>query len=122
MRYIFMSYCLTVCMFNKANIGCMDNSYHLAKKGDTKAMHYVSCNCPCNQKTILRKGQCLTCQHYHLPHPCFMMSHNQETMHIESYGPLTTASSTYVLEENTGLIKEIITRYQRSERRFRHLR
>lgn len=51
----------------RAEIGCMDNSYH----GDTnhgydyKSYHYVSCYCPCHKYVqTMDRGCCLKCGHY----------------------------------------------------------
>lgn len=60
---------LFVCFINiplQAKIGCMDNSWHLAKPFDNKEYHYVSCNCPC-QEIIQDRGRCLYCRHFHKP-------------------------------------------------------
>lgn len=63
---LFFLVCLGIVSL-KAEIGCMDNSYH----GDTnygydyKAYHYVECYCPC-QKYVqdMDRGYCLKCGHY----------------------------------------------------------
>lgn len=63
---IFIAWIISNKLFGA--VGCMDNSWHLQKKYDTKSFHYVQCNCPCYQhKTLKTAGLCLQCQHYHMP-------------------------------------------------------
>lgn len=47
-------------------IGCMDNSQHLKQKFDTKAYHYVSCDCPCRSKAP-GTNRCARCGHLMVP-------------------------------------------------------
>lgn len=50
----------------QARIGCMDNSNHLEKFGDTKSYHYVACTCPCQRyKQLADRNTCTKCGHYH---------------------------------------------------------
>lgn len=48
------------------SIGCMDNSYHMQQKGDTKEFHYVYCSCPC-KNVISKRGKCIRCGHFGRP-------------------------------------------------------
>lgn len=49
-------------------IGCIDNSYHMEKKGDPKTFHYVKCNCDCQKYAASAvRGICPKCGHYHDP-------------------------------------------------------
>jgi len=51
-----------------AEVGCMDNSFHLKQWPDFKQYHYVTCNCPCEQYAHLaERDKCLKCGHYHAP-------------------------------------------------------
>ena len=61
-------------LLNKAACDCMDNSWHLQKKYDTKTYHLVNdCYCPCGKgpayKILASRGKCLTCGHYRDPRP-----------------------------------------------------
>lgn len=57
--------------------GCMDNSWHLDKKNDTKEYHYVQCNCDCkHQKILPDRGKCLMCGHYRYPRPFIIIKKN----------------------------------------------
>lgn len=56
-----------------AKIGCMDNSWHLQKKYDSKEYHYVACDCPCTD-TIANRNQCPCCDHYHDAEPWVMIT------------------------------------------------
>jgi hypothetical protein len=47
-------------------VGCMDNSQHLKQKFDTKAYHYVSCDCPCRSKGP-GTNRCGRCGHLIVP-------------------------------------------------------
>ena len=56
----------------KADMDCLDNSFHLDRScgPDFKKYHHVQCNCPCNR--YLRsfiKGRCEQCWHYRVPRP-----------------------------------------------------
>ncbi len=63
----------------KAEIGCMDNSWHLQKRYDYKEYHFVSCNCPCSKGKLLNdRGKCLSCQHYRDPQPFIIVTHNDQ--------------------------------------------
>lgn len=66
-------------------IGCMDNSKHLTERFDTKAYHYVQCNCPC-VKTIIVRNRCLKCQHYHDPVPLRIVAPQKLVMSRSRYG------------------------------------
>ncbi len=48
---------------------CMDNSYHLKKRCDTKDYHQVVCHCPCEKqyKILANRGQCMKCKHFRDP-------------------------------------------------------
>ena len=51
-------------------LGCIDNSYHLKKRFDTKQYHYVACSCPCEQYAhVSNRNKCLKCGHYHAKLP-----------------------------------------------------
>jgi hypothetical protein len=54
--------------------GCMDNSYHLQKRGDFKNYHYVTCACPCSRNKILADGRCLRCNHRRDAHSQIIVS------------------------------------------------
>jgi hypothetical protein len=60
---------LLVHVYLGAEIGCMDNSYHLQQENDTKTYHYVGCTCPCKRyKHYFYKGwYCSQCKHAHDP-------------------------------------------------------
>lgn len=54
----------------RAEMGCMDNSFHLdSSKGcDNKKYHYVQCSCPCNEyRQSFNRGCCDKCLHYRDP-------------------------------------------------------
>jgi hypothetical protein len=68
-RYIYIICMLLAHAYLGAEIGCMDNSYHLAQDNDTKTYHYVNCTCPCKRyKHYFYKGwHCSQCKHAHDP-------------------------------------------------------
>lgn len=82
MKTINKAVCIS-CIFTYsllAELGCMDNSYHLANLDDPKKMYVVTgadggpCSCPCSRycaqyKCSLRHGQCPVCKHYRVPRP-----------------------------------------------------
>lgn len=47
-------------------IGCMDNSQYLKQMYDTKAYHYVSCDCVCRSKGP-GTNRCARCGHLMVP-------------------------------------------------------
>lgn len=52
--------------FAQARKGCLDNSYHLARRNDPKIYHAVECNCECEKKFVmLPNGTCTKCWHRH---------------------------------------------------------
>lgn len=61
---------LCICAPAYAEIGCMDNSYHVQQDYDYKQYHYVRCTCPCKQyQHYMSKGyRCSKCGHAHDPH------------------------------------------------------
>ena len=61
-------------MVVKPKVGCVDNSYHLKQKYDSKEYHYVECNCPCDTHAAFGlkskyRNKCLECGHYHYADP-----------------------------------------------------
>ncbi len=51
-----------------AQMGCMDNSYHMKQTADNKAYHYVQCNCDCkHHQQSSDRGMCSKCGHYRDP-------------------------------------------------------
>lgn len=53
-----------------ARPGCLDNSYHLAKRGDPKTYHELKdiyqCDCECEKKYVMMAdGTCTKCMHRH---------------------------------------------------------
>ncbi len=55
-----------------AGIGCMDDSWHLARPFDAKEYHFVKCYCPC-RKISLARGECLDCGHKHDIQPMYII-------------------------------------------------
>lgn len=66
-----MVYSLSLITGLNAEVGCMDNSWHLEKKYDDHSYHYVSCNCPCSKryKIFADRGRCMQCRHFRDPKP-----------------------------------------------------
>lgn len=52
-----------------AQVGCMDNSYHMNPNVcDYKQLHYVQCNCPCQRyEHDFKRGKCVKCMHFSVP-------------------------------------------------------
>ena len=48
---------------------CLDNSWHLEKRYDSKNFHSVDCNCPCEKqyKIMEYRGKCSKCEHFRVP-------------------------------------------------------
>lgn len=62
---LIIGYALYTASLNGA-VGCMDNSQYLKQKFDTKAYHYVSCDCPCRSKGP-GTNRCARCGHLMVP-------------------------------------------------------
>ena len=78
---LFITMLLTLCPapLMQAEIGCMDNSYHLAQGYDPKTYHYVRCNCPCSRHTQSENRlQCSKCKHFRYPKPAIVIQTNRE--------------------------------------------
>ena len=66
----------------QAEIGCIDNSWHLAKAYDAKEYHLVpNCTCDCSRHEQFEdRGQCSKCKHFRDPRPYIFITHNKETL------------------------------------------
>jgi hypothetical protein len=64
--------------------GCMDNSWHLKKRYDNKAFHYVTasdggyCKCPCSKYIAqygkqFPRGRCPVCKHFRVTQPVIIL-------------------------------------------------
>lgn len=49
--------------------GCLDDSYRLTQRNDTKSFHQVTCDCPCEKKYAIvnRRSICSKCRHHRDP-------------------------------------------------------
>ncbi len=64
---------------NSAELGCLDNSYHLTESFDHKTYHPVDCTCPCGRYQsqglwTQSRSQCLECRHFHDPKPLIVVN------------------------------------------------
>jgi hypothetical protein len=58
-----------------AGVGCLDNSWRLLRRYDSKEYHVVSCNCPCDKYEQLEdRGRCIKCRHFHDAIPLYTVS------------------------------------------------
>lgn len=75
---------LTILGSAQAEVGCMDNSWHLQKKYDDHSYHYVSCNCPCSKryKIFADRGRCMQCRHFRDPKPYVVITSEAITEEI----------------------------------------
>lgn len=76
-----LKYLLFICVsivspFIIAAPDCLDNSWHMQKRGDLKDYHSVQCNCPCgiftssnNYRILADRNMCFKCKHYRNPRP-----------------------------------------------------
>lgn len=83
-RY-FLFFNLIVALINtgiRADMDCMDNSFHLDRScgPDFKRYHHVQCNCPCTRyaQSFIR-GRCEQCRHYRAPQPLEIVRYNKAT-------------------------------------------
>jgi len=76
---------------SNAQPGCMSKSQGLKQKFDTKAWHYVACNCDCAKNDpqglyAQKRTICIECRHRHEPRPLIIMSQTtpiRETTSLE---------------------------------------
>jgi len=76
-----------------AEVGCMENSWHLKQRYDNKEYHYVCgedngpCHCPCS-KYMAQAGkhtkkthwQCPVCKHIHVPRSLIVIRKPEEKL------------------------------------------
>ncbi len=98
----------TFCAYGQP--GCMSKSQNLKQKYDSKAWHYVACNCDCKKNApkglyAQKQNKCLECGHRHEPQPLIFMkqtvAHNQKT---SSFPPSAR-----------GVVQSAINRYRSSK-------
>ncbi|HSW73612.1 MAG TPA: hypothetical protein VLG71_00485 [Candidatus Limnocylindria bacterium] len=60
----------------RASIGCLDNSWHLQKRYDSKEYHPVKCTCACEKehKIYHDRNRCSKCMHFHDAKPVMVIS------------------------------------------------
>lgn len=72
----------------KAEIGCIDNSWHLAKAYDAKDYHLVQCNCQCSKHPqSADRGQCQKCKHFRDPRPYIIIQPSKSKKTGQSQDP-----------------------------------
>jgi len=73
---------LTLCSpapLMQAELGCIDNSRHLAAWGDPKDYHLVACTCPCARyQRLADRGQCTECHHFRDPRPFIIVEPSKD--------------------------------------------
>ncbi|MDR3551377.1 MAG: hypothetical protein P4L31_08240 [Candidatus Babeliales bacterium] len=73
---------LTLCPapLMRAETGCIDNSWHLARAYDPKTYHLVSnCTCPCSRYSQSEdRGRCSKCKHFRDPRPLIIIQPSKE--------------------------------------------
>ncbi|MGE0010224.1 MAG: hypothetical protein AB7F19_06840 [Candidatus Babeliales bacterium] len=71
--WLFLLFNILLILFStrmRADIDCMDNSFHLDRScgPDFKKYHHVQCNCPCSRyRHSFNRGRCEQCWHYRAP-------------------------------------------------------
>ena len=73
---------LTLCPapLMRAETGCIDNSWHLAKAYDAKEYHLVrNCTCPCSRYSQSDdRGKCSKCKHFRDPRPFIIIEPSKD--------------------------------------------
>jgi D-lyxose ketol-isomerase len=96
-----------------AAIGCMDNSYHLQKKYDTKSLHYVQCNCHCYAKKALPTAlKCIECGHYHMPRAWYIVNQDGSTIAVEEMQRMERTEQEQIAPDIRKVVATLIKRYQ----------
>lgn len=102
----------------KGSVGCMDNSQHLRQNFDTKAYHYVQCDCVCRSR-VPGTNQCTRCGHINVPQEQEYVSANAKpavakAMAVKGYG--VTGKADHELDnlmQNPDVkLKQLIAQYR----------
>jgi hypothetical protein len=101
---LIIAYVLYTATLNGA-VGCMDNSQHLKQMYDTKAYHYVSCDCPCRSKGP-GTNRCARCGHLIVP---------QEEEYVTSADALHTKNINFnqFMKDPAKKLQHMIQEYRR---------
>ena len=94
----------------EAKIGCMDNSLHLQERYDTKAYHYVACDCPC-RKYLSDRNKCPQCDHFHDAQQFVIIESQDQQINKNkaSAGPFETSTDVY------DTLKKLVASYKMSK-------
>lgn len=86
-------------------VGCMDNSRHLRQNFDTKAYHYVQCDCECRSKAP-GTNRCARCGHLQVP---------QEEEYVTQVDTDTQKESKFksLMQNPDEKLKQLIERYRK---------
>ncbi len=88
-------------------VGCMDDSQHLKQRFDTKALHYVKCDCPC-RSVAPGTHRCRKCGHIMVP---------QEQVYMTQADAHTAHKSkvTELLRNPNAKLKDLIRKYRKTK-------
>lgn len=88
-------------------VGCMDNSRHLRQSFDTKAYHYVQCDCPCRSKSP-GTNRCARCGHVMVP------QEEEYITNIDGAG-LKKSHINPLMQNPDQKLKELILKYRKKQ-------
>ena len=100
----------------KAEMNCLDNSYHLTKPYDYKNYHFVACTCPCTEyQNFENRGQCQQCLHFHVPRNWKVIRGNKVVMRIQQAKPVHSQEQVAVSPKTRAIIKKMIANYKKQK-------
>ena len=98
-------------------VGCMDTSHYLNQDNDHKELHYVNCDCACDQATLLRThGTCLQCQHVHMPREWIIMRNGKQIATTLQYRSVSEQDTKSMSEGMQQLIKSMVLQYKKDKK------
>jgi len=96
--YVFAFFALIGAPSAYGQPGCMSKSQKLKQKFDTKAWHYVACNCDCKNNApkglyVQKQNKCIECGHQHEPRPLIFMQQLAQNRTTQSAFPPSARAS-----------------------------
>lgn len=76
----------------QGSVGCMDNSQYLRQSFDTKAYHYVTCDCKCRSHAP-GSNRCARCGHINVP-----QEQEYVATHVDAQRPARSTAPTKQLK------------------------
>lgn len=97
-------------------VGCMDTSHYLEQEIDHKDLHYVSCDCACDQEKILKTlGTCLQCNHIHMPREWIIMRGGKQVATTLQYRSINKQDTNSLSDGMQQLLQHMVIHYKKQK-------